>query len=180
MSKAATLEKSIFLFNPIKPLSTPEELRDFYVDRGSGVRDELIYPLRASDLDEKVPIKFLFTGHTGCGKSTEINSICQDLEDQFLIVRVRIRNRPDVSYVDVLLKAALALFGAASDQALIRRAPAQIAADVWNKAASPAGRSRGADGEAGRHDLESYPLNPPNGSWGMFKVQPTPSRKAGL
>jgi hypothetical protein len=53
MSKAATLEKSIFLFNPIKPLSTPEELRDFYVDRGSGVRDELIYPLRASDLDEK-------------------------------------------------------------------------------------------------------------------------------
>jgi hypothetical protein len=32
MNKAATLEKSIFLFNPIKPLSTPEELRDFYVE----------------------------------------------------------------------------------------------------------------------------------------------------
>lgn len=136
MSKATTLEKAIFLFNPIKALSTPEELRDFYVDRGSGVRDDLAFPLRVSDLDEKAPLKILFTGHTGSGKSTEVNSICQDLEDDFLIVKVRMRNRPDVNYIDVLLKAALALFRAASDKEVIRRAPAQIASDVWNKVAT--------------------------------------------
>lgn len=131
MDPAKTLEKAIFLFDPIKPLSNNEELENYYVDRGSDVTFDIKLMLRSSDLEEKTPIKPLFTGHKGSGKSTEINNLCRDLDDYFFVVRVVMRKRPDVTYVDVLLKTAMSLFRAASDEEIIKRAPAQIAAGIW-------------------------------------------------
>ncbi|GEM_PF-476765 len=133
MNPAKTLDKAIFLFDPIKPLSTDEQLESYYVDRGSAVAIEIKAMLDSSDIEEKTPIKILFTGHKGSGKSTEINQLCRDLNGQFFIVRVVMRSRPDVTYVDVLLKTAMSLFKAASDEKVIKRAPAQIASGIWEE-----------------------------------------------
>lgn len=130
------LEEAIFAFDPVNPLNTEQELDDFYVDRGGTVRMELSSILRLNDLRKQSPTKFVFTGHKGSGKSTELNQLCRELQDQFFIVRVLMRRRPDVTYVDVLLKTAMSLFRAASEEKIIRRAPAQIVSGVWDNVAN--------------------------------------------
>ncbi|MGH9850951.1 MAG: hypothetical protein ACREBD_14030, partial [Blastocatellia bacterium] len=133
MNPATTLKNAIHVFNPLRPLSDSEELESFYVDRGSDARSHFSLMLESSDLLEETPIKLLFTGHKGSGKSTEMNKLCQELDDQFFIVKVRTGVRPDVNYFDVLLKAAMALLKAANDKEIIKRALARRAADVWEK-----------------------------------------------
>ena len=131
MQPVTTLDEAIFVFDPVQPLSSEEELADFYVDRGSTARRDMMTLLRVNHLHHKRPVKFLFTGHKGSGKSTEVNKLCQELNDQFFIAKVAFRKRPDVNYVDILVKAAMALFRAASDEQVIKRAPAQIVGELW-------------------------------------------------
>ncbi len=134
MNPASTLEDAIFLFDPLKSLSEPEELASFYVDRGSDVRTHFSLMLRNSDIRQKTPIKLLFTGHKGCGKSTEINKLCLELGNQFFIVKVQSGKRPDVTYTDVLLKAAMSLLKEANDKEVIKRSLAQKTSGIWDKA----------------------------------------------
>lgn len=131
MNPAQNLEDAIFLFDPLKPLSEPDELASFYVDRGSEVRSHFSLLLKSSDLRQKTPIKLLFTGHKGSGKSTEMNKLYHELKDQFFIVKVQTGQRPDVNYIDVLLKGAMALLKAANDHEVIKRALAQKASGLW-------------------------------------------------
>ncbi len=131
MNPAATLEDVIFLFDPLKSLSEPEELQKFYVDRGADVRSHFSLMLRANDIRNNNPVKLLFTGHKGAGKSTEINKLILELKELFFIVKVQTGQRPDVTYVDMLLKTAISLFREATDQEVIKKAPAQIAAGLW-------------------------------------------------
>jgi hypothetical protein len=83
---ADNLEDVIFLFNPRQPLDG-EYLR-FYVNRGSPARRDMLTWLRVNDLKRGQPIKLLFTGHSGCGKSTELNRLCQELRQDFFVVTV--------------------------------------------------------------------------------------------
>lgn len=131
LKKATTLKEVYRLFNPVHGLSKPDELENFYVDRNSHIRGEIKFALD-NDLEFNKPVHLLFTGHRGCGKSTEINKLCTELEEQFFIVKVSFNNRPDVDYVDVLLKAAMTLFKTATDEEVINKAPAQIMEGLWN------------------------------------------------
>ena len=131
MNPASTLEDVIFLFDPLKSLSEPEELQKFYLDRGADVRSHFSLMLRANDIRNNNPVKLLFTGHKGAGKSTEINKLILDLNELFFVVKVQTGQRPDVTYVDMLLKTAISLFREATDQEVIKKAPAQIAAGLW-------------------------------------------------
>jgi len=135
MNPASTIEDAIFLFDPLKSLSEPEEMASFYVDRGSDVRSHFSLMLRNNDIRQKMPIKLLFTGHKGCGKSTEMNKLCLELDDQFFIVKVQTGKRPDVTYTDVLLKAAMSLLKEANDKEVIKRSLAQKTSGIWDKAA---------------------------------------------
>jgi hypothetical protein len=130
LKKATTLKEVYRLFDPVRGLSKPEELEHFYVDRHSHIRDKIQFALD-NDLDFNEPVHLLFTGHRGCGKSTEINKLCTDLNDKFFIVKVSFNNRPDVDYIDVLLKAAMTLFKTATDAEVIKKAPAQIMEELW-------------------------------------------------
>lgn len=103
----------------MRNLSTKEELENHYVDRDSHIREQVKLSLD-NDLEYKRPVHLLFTGHRGSGKSTEINKLCSELDDKFLIVKVSFSNRPDVDYVDVLLKAAMTLFKVATDEQVIK------------------------------------------------------------
>jgi Cdc6-like AAA superfamily ATPase len=130
LKKASTLKEVHALFDPVRYLSTDEELEKFYVDRKSYIRDEIMTLLDES-LDAKKAVHLFFTGHRGSGKSTEINKLCSDLDDKFFVVKVSFRNRPDVDYVDLILKAANTLFKAATEEAVIDKAPKQITSEFW-------------------------------------------------
>lgn len=130
LKKASTLKEVHALFDPVRYLSTPQELEYFYVDRKSYIRKEIMTLLDES-LDSKRAAHLFFTGHRGSGKSTEINKLRLDLGDKFFVVPVSFRNRPDVDYVDLLLKAANSLFKEATEEKVVRRAPAQISHEFW-------------------------------------------------
>ena len=130
MNPAVDLEETVINFDPAHPLTTEEELESFYVDRGSLARGEMKTQFLINKKHGKA-IKFLFTGHKGSGKSTEVNKLCFELDNQFFIVRVNFRKRPDVTYVDILVKAAMSLFHEASTRGALDDAPADRARDIW-------------------------------------------------
>jgi hypothetical protein len=132
LGPAKTLQEVIRIFNPQRPLEG-ETLHAYYADRGSDARRKMLAFL---ELAEGEPVSLLFTGHGGSGKSTELNKLIEELGDRFFVVKVRtgdIVPATDLTYVDVILIAAMALFRAASDEKLIRRAPAQIVEGVWEQ-----------------------------------------------
>jgi energy-coupling factor transporter ATP-binding protein EcfA2 len=130
LKKASTLKEVHSLFNPKHYLETPAELQDFYVDRKSFVCDGMIIELEESLETQKAKHLF-FTGHRGSGKSTEINKLRLDLKDSFFVVPVSFKDRPDVDYIDLILKAANSLFKAATEEEIIKKAPKQIGSDFW-------------------------------------------------
>lgn len=130
---ARTLADVIYVFNPHKPLDGPEP-HPFYMDRGSLARRDMRTLLEVTDLARREPIKLLFTGHTGSGKSTELNKLCEDLDDRFFVVRVSMRTlvQPtDLTYVDLVLIGAMALFRAATEQRVINKAMAGLVGELW-------------------------------------------------
>ncbi len=132
MKRAERLADIIRLFDPRKPLQG-EALDQFYIDRpGNPLQRMLIY-LRGLGLDDQ-PVKLLFTGHVGSGKSTELNKLATYLESQFFIVKLDVRrslNLSDLTYVDIVLGLTTALFRRATEEGVLAKVPAQIAAGVW-------------------------------------------------
>lgn len=111
---AVDLDDVVYLFDPISPLGAetaddPEgELRDFYVERDAQIGED-IKRLLGADIRRNKPVKLLFTGHRGSGKSTELNYLYPALAEKFFVVKVQMRRETDVHYVDVLVKAAMNL-----------------------------------------------------------------------
>lgn len=131
--KARSLPEAIRVFDPREPLQG-DELIEFYVDRPGAPLNEMKIYLQGMALHGE-PVKLLFTGHTGSGKSTELNKLAEELRNQFFIVPFAAQKSlpvAELTYVDVLLGMASALFRLATDREVIARAPAQIMADVWD------------------------------------------------
>ena len=90
--------------DPVHSLNV-DELDRYFVEREQTPVFEMALAL------EDVPRqKFLFTGHRGNGKSTELAKLEKHLADSFFVVRYALRNvldLYDISYVDVLLSIAI-------------------------------------------------------------------------
>lgn len=132
LQPADKLEDVIFLFNPQKALD--DAYLRFYVDRHSPARRDMATQLRVNDLRRGQPIKLLFTGHAGSGKSTELNQLCEDLGKEFFVVKVStssIVQPTDLTAVDLVLIGAMALFRAATQEEVLKKAPAQHLGDLW-------------------------------------------------
>lgn len=90
-----------------RPLSGAEELRKFYVaDFTKSSVDQIVNILRMKDRSKKV----LVIGHRGCGKSTILNKVAEDLEPQYHVVRFSATdtiNMMDVEAIDLLFAAHL-------------------------------------------------------------------------
>ena len=99
--------------NPDHALSTAEELDEFFVSRSASPSKYVKVLISQSQAQEK----FLFTGHRGSGKSTELAKLVVDLlqstEPFFFPVNYSVKsvlNLFDLTYVDVLLSIGLQLF----------------------------------------------------------------------
>ena len=131
--KATKLTDAISIFNPREPLQG-KELAEFYVDRpGNPLEAMKIYLLGLRGQ----PIKLLFSGHRGCGKSTELNRLAESLKRNFFIVPVnlaRFANVTTLSYQDILLGMALSLYKRAEEKDAIARSPAEAVKNAWQDA----------------------------------------------
>ncbi len=104
MSKATNVREMINSFNT-KPLNE-QDIADFYVDTVQG-RDcnpsaKLRLLLKNNPTDNR---KILFIGHSGSGKSTELNKVALSLEDDYIISQFSIDAFVDyasITYIDVL------------------------------------------------------------------------------
>ncbi len=135
--RADTLPEVIRAFDPTQPLRG-QALRDWYIDRpGNPLKQIKIY-LQGLGLANQ-PVKILFTGHVGSGKSTTLNRLAEEIKRQFLIVPLDVRfftSIADLTHVDLILGMATSLFQRATEPDVLGKAPAQIAGDVWDDVAS--------------------------------------------
>ncbi len=84
----------------------------FHVERAGKPLNKLI---RALMRQHRQPPKYFFSGHRGCGKSTELNRLAADdvINKQFFIVKYSVKDVCDVNnlnYVDVLFSMGAQLY----------------------------------------------------------------------
>lgn len=116
--RARTLKEALNLFDPRVPLSG-KALAAYYVERPDVPTHELKAYLEAMD----EPVKVLFSGHRGSGKSTELNRLAGLLKGRFFIVHfsaLEILNLTDLTYVDLILAIALRLLQQATDERILK------------------------------------------------------------
>ena len=102
--KAQTLKEAMRNLDPVHSLEV-SELDRYFVEREQTPIFEM-----AISLEDAEQQKFLFTGHRGNGKSTELAKLEAHLQDRFFVVRYALRNvldLYDIGYVDVLLSTAI-------------------------------------------------------------------------
>jgi len=99
--KAANLEQALRFFDPKKPLSG-QDLRFWYIPRDYLPRQRMKILLELSH----EPLKILFVGHRGSGKTTELNKLSEELADRFYAIGFNvldITGRTTPEYEDLML-----------------------------------------------------------------------------
>lgn len=106
MERANRLEDFVKVFKPY-PL-TEDNFDSFYVDTSSvRVSNELNRLLYACKFDKESYDKFLFSGHMGSGKSTEMYRLREILKDEFEVIHVPLTRDLDIlsiSYIDLIFE----------------------------------------------------------------------------
>lgn len=105
MKRAECFEDMIKVFTPF-PLDG-DDYEEFYVDTSSerSVKNASKAIVNCFRIKIEPYMKILFMGHKGCGKSTEIRNISEQLEEQYMIVKFSIANEIElqgIDYVDVI------------------------------------------------------------------------------
>ena len=110
--KAKVLSAVYDIFDPQEALSG-DKLREYYVKRESPV--ESLADILSSDK----PLKYLFVGSRGNGKSTELNRLSELVNDKLFVVSFSIKDKLnlfDVDYADILLVIATEIYESVSDK----------------------------------------------------------------
>jgi len=105
MKKAETIKDLVNSLDP-NPISTDENMEHFFVDtseaRGADAIAKIEYLLKNGESKNK---KFLFAGHAGSGKSTELFKMTERLKEQYTVIYLSISDYVsflDMSTVDVI------------------------------------------------------------------------------
>ena len=113
--QAQTLKDAIRVFDPRKTLDG-EDLNEYHTDRIPNKKEDPAITKLKTQLMGADAQKILFSGHRGCGKSTELNKLALDLEKErqdLLIVKYNVTDVLDVfdlDYSDVLFSLAYQLY----------------------------------------------------------------------
>jgi class 3 adenylate cyclase len=98
VNQAHNLEAAILNLDPAQPLRPEEEA--FYVERDHSERRDMAKLLRIYLQRESSYARFLFTGHRGAGKGTELYRLNKELSDVFCLVHFSVRDKLEVSDLD--------------------------------------------------------------------------------
>jgi energy-coupling factor transporter ATP-binding protein EcfA2 len=104
---ATNLIDAYDLCDPVKPLQG-EDLERYYLPLLEARKTEAIVQV-GQILEQQKPETFttiLFTGHRGCGKSTELRRIEKQWQDEYLTVFLNIEDETDINdveYIDIYL-----------------------------------------------------------------------------
>jgi len=116
---AKDLDQAYINFDPAQPLPG---VSPFYVQRKRNPLDRIKRALlRSSPLSQK----FLFSGHRGSGKSTELNRLMAypEIQDKYFIVHYSVRDVLDpagLEYTDLLLSIGAQIFIEAREKGKLR------------------------------------------------------------
>lgn len=148
------------------PLSI-EEMAAFYVEtseaRGSKIRARLKIALEES---MNLPQHLLLVGHTGCGKSTELNKMQQELTESkdFFVFKFSVKQELNISnfnYLGLIIALMSNIFEAAGNKEngfKISKAYLENIENWWNTKEIVAIRERNLDSAIGSEGLQSIPL----------------------
>ncbi|MTJ51885.1 hypothetical protein FJR38_03960 [Anabaena sp. UHCC 0253] len=106
MSNTSFWRPAYQLFKPEEPLSTSEDLKNFYVPRDNSPVDRLVSLLEMED----DPAKFLLAGHRGGGKTTELRRLEQKLADTHTVIWIDTQtalDRYNIGYAEVVVLIGL-------------------------------------------------------------------------
>jgi hypothetical protein len=99
-----------------------EELDQYYYDLFSSRGDNPIRKIKRRLLDDKLgEMHCLLAGFRGSGKSTELNKMQQELQDDFLVLNISIHNELDpvnFNYTDLIILIMQRLFDCAEENNL--------------------------------------------------------------
>jgi nucleoside-triphosphatase THEP1 len=98
------------------PLVTPEKIRDFRVEYGQEVLEQLTQLVEDCSPNNN---KIIFTGHRGSGKSTLLGQFSLDMKDKYFVVRFSIADMIemyDVNHINILFAMAVKLMEEAETQ----------------------------------------------------------------
>ncbi|HBB33140.1 MAG TPA: hypothetical protein DDZ80_25905 [Cyanobacteria bacterium UBA8803] len=90
------------LFKPEESLITAEDIRDFYVQRTDSPVESLVDSLEMED----DPAKFLLSGHTGSGKTTELRRVQHQLANSYTVIWIDTAtalDRYNIGYAEVVV-----------------------------------------------------------------------------
>jgi hypothetical protein len=112
-------EKSTLIFEKAKDIPKSSS-KDFYIDRPNNPLQGLITTLIHTQSYDKI----LFSGHMGCGKSTELNRLVSEkkIQDNFFLIKYSISevlNIIDIDYIDFLLSFTATLYMKANDEGIV-------------------------------------------------------------
>lgn len=109
MSNTSFWKPAYQLFKPEEPLTKPEELRDFYVQRTHSPIESLLSSLEMED----DPAKFLLAGHRGGGKTTELRRLEQELTNTYTVIWVDTEtalDRYNIGYAEVVVLIGVKIY----------------------------------------------------------------------
>lgn len=112
--QAQNLKQAFNVFDPAHPLRG-EFYKAFYVPRPVGIQ-RLINDIRD---DERTSSKWLFTGHRGSGKSTELIRLADALQERYFTLYFTVEDAldmADVDYKEVILALGSQLYETARDK----------------------------------------------------------------
>ena len=119
---AKTLAEAKLVLDRERPELDPARPEDkrLYVERDAAVHDRLTTKAMATAANQQA-FRWFFTGHTGTGKSTELNRIVRNAElaSRYIPHIYRVRDHLDVhnlDFTDIILGIAESVAGIASDR----------------------------------------------------------------
>ncbi len=117
------LDRERMELHPARP-----EDRPFYVERGTETLDSMMAEAASAAVGDR-PFRWFFTGHTGAGKSTELNRVINDqrLLGQYLPAIFSVREKLDINnldFTDLLLGIAQCVVSMAEDHQV--KVPAEL------------------------------------------------------
>ena len=120
--KATTIPEIYYAVGKVRPLNV-DELDEFYQETNS-VRSEISPRNRLSKIIRKnvsagVNGHFLFVGSKGAGKSTELNHLQKDMEQEIAVINYSVFKELDpqnISYIELFIVTMEKLFNYASDK----------------------------------------------------------------